>query len=222
MRLFDPNPVYLLIRGAFRLLFAVLGGWRVVGNRKHVPRTGPAIIISNHISYLDPPLMGSAVRRPVSYMAKRELFTGSRLLRWACLRLEAYPVTQGTADREAIRHSLDLLRKGGLIGIFPEGHRSEDNRLHEFEQGMAFIALKSRAPVVPCGFAGTWEMLPPHSKRLHRSPIEVHFGPPIPLEDVYAMEDQRKASELLTARAHAAVAALVEQANAARRKRLRA
>lgn len=221
MRLFDPNPVYLLIRGFFRLLFTVLGSWHIVGNRKYVPKKGPAIIISNHISYLDPPLMGSAVRRPVSYMAKRELFTGNRLLKWVCLRLESYPVTQGGADRQAIRHSLDILKAGRMIGIFPEGHRSEDNQLHEFEQGLAYLALKSRAPVVPCGFAGTWEMLPPHAKRLYRSPVEVHFGPPLELDDLYEMADQRQASLVLTERAYAAVSTLVDDARAARARRLK-
>lgn len=219
MRLFDPNPVYCLIRGTFRLLFRTYGSWRIHGH-EHIPSDGPVIIISNHISYLDPPLMGSAVRRPVAYMAKKELFTGNRLLAWVCTKLESYPVRQNTADREALRLSFDRLDRSWMIGIFPEGHRSESGNLQPFESGFAMIALRSRVPVVPCGFAGTRDMLRPHSKVLRRSPIEVHFGPPVDLSDLYDWECRKQAYDEAAKRCHEAVAALVQTAVAARDARL--
>ncbi len=213
--MFEPNPVYLLIRGGFRIFFKLFGSWRILGH-EHIPESGPVIIISNHLSYLDPPLMGSAVRRPVAYMAKVELFTRSRLLAWVCRKLESYPVRQGTVDREALRQTYDRLEKGWMVGIFPEGHRSESGDLLEFQPGLAMIALRSKAPVVPCGFCGTYEMLPPHAKMLHRSHIEVHFGPPLDLSDLYAATDRREAAREVTARARAAVAELVERSARAR------
>ncbi len=219
MRLFEPNPVYCLIRGFFRILFRTLGSWRIIGH-EHIPTEGPVIIISNHISYLDPPLMGSAVRRPVAYMAKKELFTGNRLLAWVCTKLESYPVRQNSADREALRLSFDRLAHNWMIGIFPEGHRAEDGELHEFEQGLGMIALRSRAPVIPCGFAGTWEMLRPHSKMLRRSPIEVHFGPAVDLSDLYDAECRKQANAEAVRRCHEAVAGLVAVARSTRESRL--
>ncbi|MCC6485759.1 MAG: 1-acyl-sn-glycerol-3-phosphate acyltransferase [Armatimonadetes bacterium] len=212
---FEPNPVYLLIRGGFRIFFRLFGSWRITGH-ENIPESGPVIIISNHVSYLDPPLMGSAVKRPVAYMAKRELFTQSRALAWVCRKLEAYPVRQGMADREALRQTYDRLNKGWMVGIFPEGHRSDSGDLQEFQPGMAVIALKSRAPVVPCGFCGTHEMLPPHAKIIHRSHIEVQFGPPLDLSDLYDAEDRKAAVVEATTRAHAAVSALVASSVSAR------
>ncbi len=214
-RLFEPNIVYVTIRGFFRLFFRVMGTWRIVG-LEHIPPEGPVIIISNHISYLDPPLMGSAVRRTVAYMGKAELFTGNRLLAWVCRKLESYPVRQGTADREALRTTFEILERGWMVGIFPEGHRSETGELQPFQPGLGLIALRSRAPVVPCGFAGTYEMLRPHSKRLRRSHIEVHFGQPLKLDDLYEMQDKKQAAALVNERAYAEVKRLVEEAKAAR------
>lgn len=215
MPLFEPNPVYVLIRGAFRRFFSIWGTWNIVGH-EHIPRSGPVIIVSNHISYLDPPLMGSAVRRTVAYMAKKELFTGNKLLAWACRRLEAFPVQQGKMDREALRLAQERLDRNWMIGIFPEGHRSETDSLQPFQQGMAMIALRSKAPVVPCGFTGTFHMLPPHSSRIRKSHIEVHFGPPLDLEDAYELEDRREALAMITARAEEAVARLVDEARSSR------
>ncbi len=218
MRIFDPNPVYVLICNAFRVFFRVYGTWMVRGYDEYVPKSGPAIIISNHTSYVDPPLMGGAIRRPVAYMARHDLFTGNKLLAWVCKKLESYPVKQGTVDREALRYTYDKIDAGWLIGMFPEGRRSEDGRLQEFQPGLAMIALKSRAPVIPCGFAGTHEMLPRHAKGLKRSHIEVHFGPPLQVADLYDSDDRRAAMEELTRRAHVEVSRLMFEAQEARAK----
>lgn len=215
MRLFEPNIVYVFIRGFFRRFFRIYGTWNITG-LEHIPPEGPVIIISNHISYLDPPMMGSAVRRTVAYMAKSELFTGNRLLAWVCRRLESYPVRQGQPDRDALRKTFEILERGWMVGIFPEGHRSETGDLQPFQAGLGLIALRSRAPVVPCGFAGTHEMLPPHSKRLHRSHVEVHFGPALKLDDLHEMDDRRAATDLVTQRAREAIEHLYAGARQAR------
>lgn len=219
MRLFNPNPVYLLFRGVFRIFFRIMGSWRIQG-LEYIPKTGQGIVISNHTSYVDPPMMGSAVRRPIAYMAKQELFTGNKLLRWVCIKLESYPVKQGTVDREALRYTFDKLEKGWLIGLFPEGTRSNDGNLLPFQPGLAMIALRTKAPVIPCGVAGAFEMLSPGSSKIKKSPIEVHFGPPIELSDLYEMEDRKAASRELLKRSEAAVASLVQQAETVRALRL--
>ena len=213
--MFEPNFVYVFIRGGFRILFKVLGSWNIKGH-ENIPQAGPVIIISNHASYMDPPLMGSAVQRPVAYMAKHDLFTGKKWLAWVCRKLGAYPVKQGQADREALQETFHKLASGRMIGIFPEGHRSPDNHLQEFQAGLSLIALRSRAPIIPCGFAGTYEMLPAHAKGLKKSHIEVHFGPALQIEDVYQMEDKKAASAMLLERAEAAVLDLLIQAKSAR------
>lgn len=214
MPVFHPNPVYLFIRGAFRRFFHYYGSWNVVG-REHIPSSGPGIVISNHCSYLDPPLMGCAVPRPIAYMAKQELFR-IPVLSWVCRKLESYPVRQNTVDREALKETYRRLQENWLVGIFPEGHRSEDAQLHPFEPGIGMIALHSRAPVIPCAFTGTFEMMPPHSRRLHRSHIEVHFGPALELDDVYRMDDRKAAMAEVQKRGYDAVSSLLYAAGKAR------
>lgn len=159
------------------LMFAVLGGWRVTG-REHIPRKGAAILASNHISYLDPPLLGSAIWRPAWFMAKAELFEKPALA-WLCRGLHAYPIRRGAADRAALKQTLDFLAKGDMVAIFPEGTRSETGELGPPELGVGMIALRSGAPVIPIAISGTNQMLPHGAKMLHPARIRVKIGRPI-------------------------------------------
>ncbi|MDI6871297.1 MAG: lysophospholipid acyltransferase family protein [Bacillota bacterium] len=139
--------LYWFARAVIRLVAAVILRWRVEG-RKNVPATGPVLLAINHTSAVDPFLGGSAIDRRVHFMAKEELFrlplVGS-LLR----QLGAFPVRRGESDRRAIRQALALLEAGEVVGIFPEGTRSRDGRLQQAQTGIAFLAKRGRAAVVP-------------------------------------------------------------------------
>ena len=140
---------YWLVRAFFRMVFRV-----EIRGLEHLPR-GPAIVACNHISGFDPPLLGSLLPRPAWYMTKAELF---RIwgLSWLIRRLHAFPVRRGHPDRAALMQSLRILNEGGILIIFPEGHRSPDGGLQDPRRGTAFLAQKSGAPVVPVGLVGPY------------------------------------------------------------------
>lgn len=159
------------------VFFRFTGGVTLIGT-ENIPRTGGVILAANHISYLDPPVVGCYLKRQVHYMAKEELFRSPLLgawMRW----VGTFPVRRGTADRKALKHAIDLLIRGKVICIFPEGTRSPDGKLQAPELGIGLIALKSGAPIVPAAIIGTDKVLPPHSTRLYRHRVKVVYGRPL-------------------------------------------
>ncbi|MCR4399974.1 MAG: lysophospholipid acyltransferase family protein [Syntrophomonadaceae bacterium] len=153
--------------------------WRVEGE-EHIPRTGPVILAANHLSNWDPILVGAACSRPVHFMAKEEMFR-SRWLAWLLTRIHAFPVRRGSADRRALRTALDRLAQGEVLGIFPEGTRSKTGELARPQPGIAMLALRSGAPVVPVACIGSDRVLPLGWKR----PLLVRVGEPICYEELY-------------------------------------
>ncbi|MFS8543960.1 MAG: 1-acyl-sn-glycerol-3-phosphate acyltransferase, partial [Limnochordales bacterium] len=144
--------LYRLARRVLRPLFAWYFRWECQ-DFHHLPPAGPAILAANHVNYLDPLLIGAAVPRQIHFMAKHELFH-NRALAWLLDRVGAFPVRRGQADRQAIRRALELLAAGKVVGIFPEGTRSETGELQDVQGGTALLALKSGAPVVPLAVLG--------------------------------------------------------------------
>jgi len=170
-------PHYEMVRYGLPALWALCGGWRVDGI-EHVPGTGGAVIAGNHVSYFDPPAVGSSLPRRTYYMAKQELFQ-IPIFGLIIRKCYAFPVSRGTADREAIRHAINLVSEGELLLIFPEGTRSPDGELMEGDIGAALIATRAGAPIIPCALYGTDKVLPRHAKFLHRHRVHVSFGEPI-------------------------------------------
>lgn len=147
--------LYRFGRFLFRAFFRLFHRYRVEG-LENVPAQGGVLLVANHASYADPPLLGSAMRRPVHFMAKAELFK-IPFLSWALPRVNAFPVRRGGADRTAIRTAIELLEAGEVIGIFPEGTRTHTGELLPQQRGAAFIALKAKVPVVPVAIVGTFK-----------------------------------------------------------------
>jgi 1-acyl-sn-glycerol-3-phosphate acyltransferase len=156
----------------------------VIG-REYVPEVGPVIIAANHLSACDEVFTPVAARRQVYYFAKAEYFTGPGL-RGAIVASVFRGLRQVPVDRSDPRAAaatidvgVDLLAQGKALGIYPEGTRSADGRLHKFRTGVARLALRSGAPVVPVGLVGTDAVLPRGGRVWHRSPLAVHFGEPL-------------------------------------------
>jgi 1-acyl-sn-glycerol-3-phosphate acyltransferase len=170
--------IYWFMRALFILFFRLFGSWEVQG-RENVPREGAVLIAPNHLSYLDPPLVGCALRRPGWFMAKADLFRIPGFS-WLIRGMHAYPVKRGVPDRAALKRTLEYLKEGEIVCVFPEGTRSVTGELGPIEIGIGMLAVKSGAPIVPVGIRGTDRMLPRDAKRLHRARIRVRFGPPIP------------------------------------------
>jgi len=143
--------------------------YRVVGAEK-VPRTGGLVVAANHVSNFDPPLLGVALPRPVSYMAKKELFA-MPVLGQLIPRLNAFPVDRQAGGTAALRAALRMLKEGRCVGIFPEGGRNVSGT-NEEKAGAAFLAAASGAPVVPAAIVGTRKLRP-------FARVTVAFGDPM-------------------------------------------
>jgi 1-acyl-sn-glycerol-3-phosphate acyltransferase len=144
---------------------------RVYGT-ENVPKTGPLIVACNHVSYFDPPVLGTACPRRIQYMAKEQLFRIA-VLGPLIRAVGAYPVDREGSATAAIKRSVDVLRQGGVIGIFPEGTRNLTGSA-EVRGGVALLASLGKAPVVPARLVGTG-----NAKRLEQ--FRVYFGRPLSL-----------------------------------------
>ena len=167
-------------------LLRVVGGARVEG-LEHVPRHGPFILVANHRSLADPPIIGWAVGhrvgRVVHFMAKEEMRSWP-IIGWLAERSGVFWVRRGEGDRSAQRAALRLLGEGRPIAIFPEGTRSRDATLGEAKPGAALLAIRSGAPLLPVGIAGTERLFPGRSRMPHRTRVVVRIGPIFTLEHV--------------------------------------
>jgi 1-acyl-sn-glycerol-3-phosphate acyltransferase len=164
-------------------LAQVVGGVRVEGE-EHVPKDGPFIMASNHTSLADPPLLGATVGhrngRLIHFMAKREIRDWP-IIGWLADKSGVFFVRRGEGDRAAQRLALELLAQGKPIAVFPEGTRSRDGRLGTARAGVAVLALRSGAPVLPVAIIGTHRLFPGKSRFPHRSRITVRIGKPFTL-----------------------------------------
>ena len=145
--------LYTILRIIFAIFFQVLFRAKTYG-KEHLPAEGPVILAANHMSNWDPPLLATFLPRPVSYMAKIELFEHP-IFGAAIRRCHAFPVKRGAADRGAIKAAINVLKQGRVLGLFPEGTRSKDGKLHKAEAGVGLLAAMSGAPVVPACIVGT-------------------------------------------------------------------
>jgi 1-acyl-sn-glycerol-3-phosphate acyltransferase len=147
------------------LSYFTFGNSLRIAGRQNLPKTGPALLIANHESFIDPLLVGVAVRRHLAYLARATVFKGlfGRFLR----SVNTHPVDQEGFAREGLRAMIDLLGQGWPVLIFPEGERAMDGVMQAFKPGVHLIIKKTGAPVVPCGIAGAFETLP----RLRHPPI---------------------------------------------------
>ena len=133
--------------------FGLLTGWDVRG-REHIPREGGLLIASNHISFWDPPMVGSALPREVHFLAKEELFRTPGL-GWLIRSLNSIPIRRGVADLSGLARALEVLRQGEALLLFPEGSRMRDGELHPPRPGVGMMAVQADVPIVPCYISGS-------------------------------------------------------------------
>ncbi len=192
--------------------------WRpTVRGLEHVPRTGPVILASNHLSFFDSIAIPIVVPRKVAFLAKSDYFTGTgvkgTLSRLWFEGMGMLPVDRD--DSKAALASLDtalaVLGRGEAFGIYPEGTRSRDGRLYRGRTGVAHLAMTAGAPVVPVGLAGTEHVQPVGTTRPRLVPITVEFGPPIQVAGRYDGVPPGRARREITDEIMAAIQAITGQ-----------
>jgi len=142
---------------------------------EHVPQEGPLVVVSNHASDFDPPIVSCSMRRPVAFMAKEELFR-IPVLKQGIELYGAYPVKRGAADRSAIRSALNCLSAGWAVGLFLQGTRTADARISEPKLGAALIAAKAKVPLLPVSLWGTEAIFKKGSPVPRPVPVTVRIG----------------------------------------------
>ena len=136
-----------------RALLRIFADWQVTG-RENIPPMGPLVIVCNHLSNLDPPLLGASLPRRIRFLAKSSLFNASAVGGWFLRSYGAYPLNRDGVDVRAYRWALNALATDGALALFPEGTRSS-GAMTRAKQGVVNIVLKSKAPILPVGITGT-------------------------------------------------------------------
>lgn len=173
---FITDIAYKLTALIIRIICRINGSLEIKG-RENVPAEGGVIIAANHISYLDPPVVGSVSPRRITFMARKGLFDIPVL--GSMIKYAAFPVDRENPKPSTIKETVKRLKQGEVIAIFPEGRRSETGEPQEAKRGVGMIAGMSRVPVVPTLLTGTDKALPPGARWLKRAKISVEFGSPI-------------------------------------------
>jgi 1-acyl-sn-glycerol-3-phosphate acyltransferase len=170
------------------MLMAAL--WRLqVFNRHYEPATGSALYICNHQSFLDPPIMGLALSRPMNFMAREDLFRVP-LFRWWIRSQNAFPVKRASADTGALKEALRRLKRGGQLVVFPEGTRTRDGSVGPFLPGVAMLARRAAEWVVPVTIEGAFEAWPRTQPVPLPGHIVVAYCRPMHNDQVRALGDE--------------------------------
>jgi 1-acyl-sn-glycerol-3-phosphate acyltransferase len=175
--------IYRIGYWLFRAVGWALFDFTVVGREK-LPGHGAALIACNHASFLDPPLVGSAFRSEIHYLARKTLFVGFGA--WLYPRWNSVPVDQERADFSSLKTIIKLLKDGRRVLIFPEGKRTQDGGLQRGQPGVGLVIAKAGVPVVPVRLFGTFEALPRGARWPAVVPVTLVVGDPVPLDDLLA------------------------------------
>lgn len=176
----------LLMRPVVKFIYFALFKIKVVG-KENIPKNGGYIVASNHVSVFDSGFPYIHIKTPVHYMSKQELFE-KPFDSWLYRHLNAFPVSRGTADRGALEYAISVVKQGGVLGIFPEGTRSEDYTPQAAKAGVALITRETEASVLPVSIYSQGKIKP-------FSKVTVRFGKMIPYEN-FAFGSGAKSAEL--------------------------
>ena len=200
--------LYRFIRAIARTLFTCYFRFEATG-LEHFPREGGCIVVANHASFLDPILVCVAAPRVIHYITYAYFYYHAAI-HWACKRTHCIPIKREGNDVSALKQALRLLHAGEIIGIFPEGARSQSGKLMAGEPGVALIALKAGAPIVPIGISGAYQAFPKGAHFPKPVKIRLTVGQPFRLDEHIGTgkklteETQRQAVRLIMSKIAAA------------------
>jgi 1-acyl-sn-glycerol-3-phosphate acyltransferase len=198
--------LYWIGRTTTHVLGKLLFGIRITGT-EHIPREGGFILASNHISYYDPPLVGSYIPRELFFFAKKELFK-SRLFGAVLRRVNALPVRRGQMDREALKMSVAIINSKYGLTVFPEGTRSKTKEFLPPKPGIGLLATQAACPIVPAYIHGANRLKDCFRRRIR---LSIDYGEPITAEWIASLPTEKNSYLTIAAEVMARIAALKEQ-----------
>lgn len=193
--------VYYFLRSLAVILSRLFVQLQVVGE-ENLPRKGPAILVVNHVDIVDPPVLVISTRRHIFFMAKEELFrvpVFGGLMRTA----GTISVKRKAVDRQALRQALNVLKSGGVLGLFPEGTRNAAGTLQRAHTGATMLALRSGVPIVPVALMGTGRVFEKKGRFFpKRVPVRAVFGPAfrLPQREKEGKEDLTELTDFMMVR----------------------
>jgi 1-acyl-sn-glycerol-3-phosphate acyltransferase len=185
---------YLLLQSILQLLG--VGYFRVrYWGRKNIPRTGGVLVVSNHQSHFDPPLVGMGCPRRMNYLARDTLFRFPPF-RWLIRSLDAIPIDRDGLGLNGLKESLRRLKRGEMVLIFPEGTRSRDGEIAAFRPGFTVLASRSGAAILPAAVEGAYAAWPRSQKFPRPGTIHVRYGEPILPEQIRGRDERELLEEV--------------------------
>jgi 1-acyl-sn-glycerol-3-phosphate acyltransferase len=181
-RSFASRAWYEFLRGVTRSVWSTAYRVRYTG-RENIPREGPVLVVSNHQSYLDPPLVGAGCPRRMNYIARKTLFRNGPF-GWLINSLDAIPLDTEGSSLGGMKETLRRLRRGEMVLIFPEGARCSDGEVGPFQPGFTTLAVRSRAAILPVAIEGAFQAWPRTREWPRPGTIHVHYGVPIATEQL--------------------------------------
>jgi 1-acyl-sn-glycerol-3-phosphate acyltransferase len=163
--------------------------------RENIPASGGVLVVSNHQSHFDPPLVGIGSRRRMNYVARESLFS-FRPFGWFLKSVGAIPINRDGLGLSGIKESLKLLKKGEMVLIFPEGTRTRDGEIGRFHAGFTTLAARSNAVILPVAIEGAFQAWPKTKKFPGLGKIRVHFGRPIPHAEIAGRDEHELVAEV--------------------------
>lgn len=199
---------YQLWRRLLKLIAVFVYRVRFTG-QENIPASGGVLVVSNHQSHFDPPLVGIGSKRQMNYVARRTLFN-FRPFGWFLKSIGAIPIDRDGIGLGGIKESLKLLKHGEMVLIFPEGTRTPDGEIKAFRPGFTTLAARSNAAILPVAVDGAYQAWPRTQKYPGFGRIRVHFGKPIPHSEI-AGRDERDLLAEVERRVHECLATLHQQ-----------
>lgn len=187
--------MWLAMQVTMRIVFTVWMRYRAKGI-ENVPSEGGALVLANHQSFLDPLMIGLPLTRPVSFLARENLFRVP-LVGWILRNTYVMPLNMEGASLAGIRQTLKRMQQGFLVGVFPEGTRSPDGVVGELKPGFTTLVKRVEVPIIPVGVAGAHRALGLGHKLLKPERVCVVFGEPILPEDIAPLRERGREAELM-------------------------
>jgi 1-acyl-sn-glycerol-3-phosphate acyltransferase len=205
----QPNRIWRSLRWLLRNVFVFWLSYRARG-LSHLPPQGAALLLINHQSYLDPLLVGLPLQRPVSFLARHDLFTVP-VIGWILRNTYVLPINRDAAGADSLRELVRRLAQGFYVGIFPEGTRTRDGRLAALRPGFISVIRRSHVPVIPVGIAGGSAALPRGAIWLRPRLVRVVVGEPLPSDELRLLSERGREAELVE-RVRMAMEAVAQEA----------